>query len=635
MCGLVGYVGAEPPVSRQRLVHMRDTLRHRGPDDAGLYIARGREACVGLGHRRLSIIDTREVGRQPLSDASGRVWVAFNGEVYNFAALRERLEKAGHVFRTRTDTEVLLYLYLERGVDMLDDLDGMFAFAIWDAQEERLLLARDRMGIKPLYVAERPDGAVVFASELKALLASKAVDDAIDLQAFHDYLGLNYVPGPRSILRGVQKLQPAHALLWERGRVTRRWRYWDQTFHSVDGRRAPSYAAAAEQVRAGLKASVRQRMVADVPLGMFLSGGIDSSAVLGAMSELATGPVEAFTIAFEEATYDESGHARIAAERFGARHHVELVRPDADTFLGPLTDAFDEPYADSSAIPLWYLCRLARRHVTVALGGDGGDELFAGYRTHYAWRLANLYRRLPAPLRTHVVPALVDMLPVSHGKVSFDLKARAFVGAAARPPADAHYGFKEFLGEEARHEMATRPAELEPTVRLFREAFAAHAFRHGLDAVLYSDFAIYLPDDILVKVDRMSMSHGLEARVPFLDHHLVAMAAGLPADFKLRGLRTKAVLKRAVRGQVPDRLLNRKKAGFNVPMASWLSGALRPLVRDMLSSARVQRMGLWRPEAVTRLLDEHDSRQRDHSRTVWALLSFVLFNERFRGGRPA
>ena len=635
MCGLVGYVGATPPVSRQRLVHMRDTLRHRGPDDAGVYVHAGRDACVGLGHRRLSIIDTRDVGRQPMSDASGRVWIAFNGEVYNFAELRAGLEARGHTFCTRTDTEVLLYLYLERGPEMLRDLDGMFAFALWDGRTERLLLARDRMGIKPLYVACRPDGTVLFASELKALIASQAVDDAIDLQALHDYLALNYVPGPRSILRGVEKLPPAHALIWEGGQVTRRWRYWDQTFHSVDTPRAPSFPDAARRVRDGLRASVQQRMVADVPLGMFLSGGIDSSSVLGAMSEVASGPVEAFTIAFEEATYDESDHARLAADHFGARHHVELVRPDADTFLGPLTDALDEPYADSSAIPLWYLCRLARRHVTVALGGDGGDELYAGYRTHLAWRLANLYRRLPRVARDRLIPALVARLPVSHGKVSFDLKARAFVRAAAAPPADAHYGFKEFLSEDARHAMQAGPAALEPTARLFRQAFAAHAFGHGLDAVLYSDFAVYLPDDILVKVDRMSMSHGLEARVPFLDHHLVEAAAALPADYKLRGFTTKAVLKRAVRGQVPTTLLERKKAGFNVPMASWLSGALRPLVRDMLSSDRVLRLGLWRPEAVTRLLDEHDAKLRDHSRSIWALLAFVLFNERFRGGRPA
>lgn len=635
MCGLVGYVGPRPPVTRERLVAMRDRLTHRGPDDAGLYAHADDRVAVGLAHRRLSIIDTRTVGRQPMASADGRLWVTFNGEIYNFAELRADLEARGHRFRTRTDTEVLLYLYRERGADMLPSLIGMFAFAIWDADRRRLLLARDRLGIKPLFLSEPGDGTLLFASEIKALLASGVVDDAVDLQAHHDYLALNYVPGPRTMLAGVRKLQPAHAVLWEDGRA-RTFRYWDQVFHSVAPRRAPGLRAAARAVREGLDRAVRRRLVADVPLGMFLSGGIDSSAVLASMAAQSTGPVEAFTIRFEEASYDESDYARLAARRFGARHHVETVRPDADTFLEPLVEAFDEPYADSSAIPLWYLCRLARRHVTVALGGDGGDELFAGYRTHVAYRLAHFYRQLPAAVRERLVPAMVDRLPVSHAKVSFDLKARQFVAAASAAVPDAHYGFKEFLSEPLRAELRARPApEVEPTVRLFRSAFAAHAFRDGLDGVLYSDFQIYLPDDILVKVDRMSMIHGLEARVPFLDHELVELAASLPARYKLPGLRTKHVLKQALWGRVPLRILERGKAGFNVPMAQWLLGPLRPLVRDMLSPARVQSIGLWRPEGVARLLDEHESRRRDWSRTLWALLVFVLWNERHRGGRGA
>ncbi len=635
MCGLVGYVGPAPPVSRPRLVEMRDCLRHRGPDDAGLWLGRDDHAAVGLGHRRLSIVDTRHVGVQPMADEQGELRVVFNGEIYNFLQLRAELQAQGFRFRTRTDTEVLLYLYRAHGDAMLDRLVGMFAFALWDGPRRRLLVARDRFGIKPMFLAEPSPGTLLFASEIKALLASRVVDDAIDLQAHHDYLGLNYVPGPRTMLRGIRKLPPAHALVWEDGAVRER-RYWRQTFHSVaPPPRTPSFAEAADQVLDGLRAAVRCRLIADVPLGMFLSGGIDSSAVLACMAEGTETPVKAFTIGFVEATFDETAHAAQMAARVGAEHHIERVRPDPDTFLGPLTETMDEPYGDSSAIPLWYLSRLARRHVTVALGGDGGDELFAGYRTHFAWRLANAWRHLPAWLRERAVPAMVRRLPVSHGKVSFDLKARAFVSAASCPPAEAHYRFKEFLSDDARASLRAHPADVEPTVRLFHAAFAAEPFRHGLDAVLSSDFALYLPDDILVKVDRMSMSHGLEARVPFLDHRLVELAAALPADYKLRGLRTKAVLKRALRGHVPENLLHRRKAGFNVPMAAWLGGPLRPLLRDMLSPARVQRLGLWRPEYVMRLLDEHDRKQIDHSRTLWALLCFVLFNERFRAGRPA
>lgn len=633
MCGIVGYVGSTAPVSRQRLVYMRDTLSHRGPDDADLLVATDGPA-VGFGHRRLSILDTRTVGRQPMT--RGELTIVFNGEIYNFQVLRTQLEAEGHRFTTRTDTEVLLALYQTRGTDMLGLLNGMFAFAIWDRARQRVFLARDRLGIKPLFLAAGPGDALLFASEIKALLASKVVDDAIDLQAHHDYLGLTYVPGPRTMLRGVRQLPPAHAIVWEAGR-TRQWRYWDQQLHSAGakGARPPSRRQAASEVLAGLSQAVERRMIADVPLGMFLSGGIDSTAVLMCMAQAASAPVKAFTIRFEEASYDESEFARIAAQAYGAEHHIETVRPDPDTFLGPLTEALDQPYADSSAIPLWYLCRLARQHVTVALGGDGGDEVLAGYRTHVAWRVREVYRRLPKAAREKLIPALVARLPVSHGKISFDLKARQFVAAANRPPAAAHFGYKEFLAEDARHALRAVPAQLEPTVRLFEQAFAAHDFSHGLDPVLYSDQAIYLPDNILVKADRMSMRHGLEARVPFLDHAFVEQVAALPADYKLHRWQTKAVLKRALAGKVPPVLLKRRKAGFNVPMAAWLAGPLHELMRDMLSPSRVRAVGLWRADQVESLIDDHLARRRDLSRPLWSMLCFMLFNERFRGGRSA
>ncbi len=634
MCGIVGYAGLRPPVDPERLARMRDRLAHRGPDDAGLWHHADEGAAVGFGHRRLSIIDTRVVGRQPMATADGKLHIVFNGEIYNYASIRERLVAHGHAFATRTDTEVLLYLYRERGEAMLDELCGMFAFAIWDAEKRSLLVARDRVGKKPLYVAEPGDGTLLFASEIKGLLASGLVDDRVDLQAHHDYLALNYVPGPRTMFAGVTKLPAAHALVWEAGR-TRTFRYWDQTFHSEGPRKAPGIAAAARRVREALDTAVRRRLVADVPLGMFLSGGIDSTAVLGSMTRLGANPVKAFTIRFDEASYDESSYARLAARTYGAEHHEEVVRPDAGTFLEPLVEAFDEPYADSSAVPMWYLCRLARRHVTVALGGDGGDEVFAGYRTHVAYRLANAYRRLPPKVRDGLVPALVARLPVSHRKVSFDLKARQFVAAAALPPADAHFGFKEFLSDAARRELLAAPFDPEPTVRLFRQAFAAHAFGDGLDGVLYSDFQIYLPDDILVKADRMSMIHGLEARAPFLDHELVELAASLPSSYKLAGTRTKNVLKLALWGRAPLRILERGKAGFNVPMAQWLLGPLRGLLWDKLSSGGVRRLGLWNSDTVQRLLREHETRTRDRSRTLWAMLMFVLWNERHRGGRAA
>ncbi|MCA9542813.1 MAG: asparagine synthase (glutamine-hydrolyzing), partial [Myxococcales bacterium] len=499
MCGLVGYAGRTPVVSAERLAAMRDTLSHRGPDDAGLWIGTSAAAAIGLGHRRLSILDTRTVGRQPMALPGGRVQIIFNGEIYNFLTLRAELEAQGHRFETRSDTEVLLHLYQVHGAAMVDRLIGMFAFAIWDADAQRLLVVRDRLGIKPVFYGVTADGGVVFGSEVKALLAAGVLDDGIDLQAMHDYLGLTYSPGPRTLLRGIKKLPPAHTLTWTpTGGVTLR-RYWRQRFHSQGpARRAPRFEEAAEQTLDRLQTAVKRRLIADVPLGMFLSGGIDSSAVLWAMAQASSGPVKAFTIGFEEAGYDERQYAAIAAQAFGAEHHVEVVRPDPDTFMGPLTEAMDEPFADSSAIPLWYLCRVARRHVTVSLGGDGGDELYAGYRTHFAWRLGAWYRQVPSALRARV-PQLVGRLPVSHGKVSFDLKARQFVHAAEHPAPVAHYRFKEFFSDPARR--ALHGAQVEDTARLFEEVFERGRFRHELDGVLASDFAIYLPDDILVKVD--------------------------------------------------------------------------------------------------------------------------------------
>jgi asparagine synthase (glutamine-hydrolysing) len=638
MCGLVGYIGATPPVDRAGLEAMRDTLARRGPDGAGLYTHADADIAVGLGFRRLSIIDTRAVGLQPMHNEDEQLTLVFNGEIYNFAALRQELEATGrHTFRTRTDTEVILHLYEECGPAVVERLEGMFAFALWDARERQLLLARDRMGKKPLHYGVDAAGRLIFGSEIKALMASGRLPDTLDLQAHHDYLALNYVPGEQTMFAAVRKLPPAHALLWKDGRM-RTWRYWDVRFHSetTPPARAPGEGEAARQTLDLLRSAVRDRLVSDVPLGMFLSGGIDSSAVLMCMAEASPRPVEAFTIRFEEASYDESKQAARVAKQFGAHHHVETVRPEAGTFLSPLVDALDEPYADSSAIPLWYLARLARRHVTVALGGDGGDELYAGYRTHKALRIAQLWRRLPATLRETVAPALIARLPVSHRKVSFDLKARQFVRAASLPPPDAHYGYKEFLDEDARRALTrldTDASTVEPTVRLWRAACAAHPFGDPLDAILYSDLQLYLPDDILVKVDRITMAHSLEARSPFLDRRLVEHAASLPGRYKLLGTRTKHLLKRALWGKLPLSILERGKAGFNVPMATWLNGDLRTLLRDTLSSTRVQAMGLWSPPAVSRMIEAHARKERDHSRTLWALLCFAAWNDRHRGGR--
>ncbi|MBV69869.1 MAG: asparagine synthase (glutamine-hydrolyzing) [Myxococcales bacterium] len=633
MCGFVGYVGETAPVDRTRLIAMRDRMTHRGPDDAGVLIRNG-NLSVGLAHRRLSILDTRSVGQQPMSTQNDRFHIVYNGEFYSFMTERNRLKKMGYGFQSRTDTEVILALFAESGVACFDRIDGMFGFAIWDSLEQELTLVRDRLGIKPVFYSTTATGSLLFASEVKALLESKCIDDSINLQAHHDYLGLNYVPGDQTMVNGIRKLPPGHYLTWKAGRISIK-RYWSQTFGTDQDVYQGNFETAAEDIMSCFDAAVERRLVSDVPLGMFLSGGIDSSAILNSMSRLHSGPVKAFTIAFEEASYDESNFARVAAGSVGADHHIELVKPDPDTVLAPLIQSLDEPYADSSVIPLWYLCRLAKRHVTVALGGDGGDELFAGYRTHYAWKLARLWKRVPKPIRINLANRVVGLLPTSHKKMSFDLKARAFIRAASRPAIDAHYGFKEFMPESVRRAMLDSSDELDETVRLFRRATESMSQPGSLDAILAADFEIYLPDDILVKVDRISMLHSLEARVPFLDHRLVELAAKMPGHYKLKGLKTKAVLKQALKNRVPGQLLKRRKAGFNVPMAQWLSGPLQPLMMDLLDTQSVSRVGLWRTDDVQSLISSHLNRSEDNSRSLWAMMCFMLFNQEYREGRAA
>lgn len=622
MCGIVGYVGPEPPVTAERLAAMRDTLAHRGPDDRGLWRDRAPGCAVGLAHRRLAIVDLAPTAAQPM--ARHGVHVVFNGEIYGHRALRATLGLTDTP--SESDTEVIPALYRARGPAAVEALDGMFAFALWDPGERRLLLARDRLGIKPLFYAERPDGALLFASEIKALLASGAVDTAIDPQALHDYLGLTYVPGPRTLLRGVRQLPPGHTLTWRDGRTTLR-RYWRPTLHSATSpagaRPAPTVRAAAAAVRAELVRAVGDRLMGDVPVGVFLSGGIDSAAILWALRE-AGARRPAFTVRFEDADFDESPRAAATARALGAEHHVETVRPDPAMVVDALAPAMDQPLADSSAIPLWYLCRAARRQVTVALGGDGGDEVFAGYRTHFAWALARVWRRMPRAVRA-AATGLVGRLPVRHGKVGFDLKARAFVDAASRPAIEAHYRFKQFLGEDLRRALIRDPAPLAPTLRLFEAAARAPGAGGGLDAVLACDLALYLPDDILVKADRMSMLHGLELRTPLLDHRLVERVCGWPAGHKLRWPITKYVLRHALWGRVPRAVLVGRKAGFNVPMARWLNGPLAPLLDELLAPRRVAATGWLDPAPVQRLIAEHRGRHVDRSRPLWALLCLMLF----------
>jgi asparagine synthase (glutamine-hydrolysing) len=634
MCGIAGELRltAGERASTERVRAMCDVMIHRGPDSAGEFV----QGEVGLGMRRLSINDV-EGGRQPLGNEDGSVQVVCNGEIYNAPALTKQLLARGHQLRTRSDVEVIAHLYEEHGTDVARHLEGMFAFALWDAKARRLVLGRDRIGIKPLYVAERGD-RLLWGSEAKCLLAA-GVEPELDPQALHDYLTLGYVAGPASMFAGVSQLPPGTILVAEPGRSRPRIeRYWALEGH-VPGSSAllpRGEDAWAEELRRTLKGAVESHLMSDVPLGVFLSGGVDSGTIVALMHELGVSPIRTFTIGFEEKSFSEADTAREVATRYGTEHHELIVRPDAIALLPKLVRHFDEPFADSSAIPVWYVSELARRHVTVVLSGEGGDEMLAGYETYRARKIAALYARLPRAVGEGLLPAVVRRLPVSHAKVSFDYKAKRFVTGAYLNAAAAHLWWKTILDEDAKAELYDgRRRDLLPTARLF-EALYAQSDGEELDRLQYVDGMIYLPADILVKVDRMSMAHSLETRVPFLDRSMLELSRRIPRQLRLRGLTTKYLLKRAMADRLPASVVGGKKRGFNVPMPGWLAGELREFMQDTLAPARVRAHGLFDPQAVERLMREHVTRVMDHSRALWTLLVLAVWMDDVVGaGRPA
>jgi asparagine synthase (glutamine-hydrolysing) len=596
--------------SRATVSLMNDVLRHRGPDDTGLMSS----GPLTMGMRRLSIIDL-DGGKQPIANEDRSVWAVCNGEIYNYRELGTELRARGHQFRTACDVEVLVHLYEEQGLRFAERLRGMFAFAVWDQRAKRLILGRDRLGIKPLVFAV-DNQRLLFASEIKGLLAA-GVERDIDLQGLHHFLTLSYIPAPYTAFSRIHKLLPGHLLIAEGGAM-RLERYWRLEYPPpADGLGVDDYV---EALRARLDDAVRSHLASDVPVGVFLSGGLDSSTVLSFMRQHQTGSIKTFSVGFAESSFSELAEARATAKRFETEHH-ELVSPEITDMLPALIEAFDEPFADSSAIPLYHLSRFARQHVKVVLTGEGGDEVLAGYQTYIASNLARWYRRLPEMLSRRVLPRLVRLLPVSHRRVSFDYKANRFVGGALLPIDQAHLSWKWILGEDAKRELyAHRDESLQETTAFYANVYAGCPARDWLTRLLHVDTMLGLPDDMLAKVDRVSMAHSLEGRVPLLDHHLVEFLAGVPADLKLRGRTTKYLLRRAMRGRLPRRIVNGKKRGFNVPLPVWLATDLRSFVGDVLSPARIADTGLFRPEVVSRLVREHLARQADHSRTLWTLI---------------
>jgi asparagine synthase (glutamine-hydrolysing) len=630
MCGLCGVLNfnGQGQVDREDLAAMTATLKNRGPDDLGYYLA----GPVGLGHRRLSIIDLA-TGHQPLSNEDGSIWIVYNGELYNYPEMRVTLEKAGHRFATTSDTEVIVHAYEEYGAHCLKAMNGMFAFALWDAPRQRLLLARDRLGIKPLYYASLPQ-CFLFGSELKALLAHPRFERRLDITALNLYLSLEYVPTPHSIFAGVKKLPPGHFLLVE-GTETRLERYWDVRLDRSEPPTTRSLTECVNEVRQLLYESVKMELIADVPVGVLLSGGIDSSAVAAMMTRASSRPVQSFSVAFDDPSFDESSHARLVACHLGTEHHEFPL--SADTALNMLPEivaGLDEPLGDSSIIPTYCLSRFTKEHVKVALGGDGGDELFGGYSTLQAHRLADYYQRLvPDWLRNLVEPWVLEKLPVSFDNLSFDFKVRRFLRDYALPPVVRHHGWLgSFTPEEKARLFGPRAGESREDVVDLVERHAHEArTQDPLNQVLYCDLKLYLEGDILVKVDRASMANSLEVRVPLLNRLLVEYAAHLPHSFKLHGLTTKFLLRQALKGILPESILRRGKKGFNAPVARWFAGPLKPLLEDLLSPRRLKQQGLFQPDYVATLIKEHQARYRDHRKLLWTMVAFQMWYENWMG----
>jgi asparagine synthase (glutamine-hydrolysing) len=630
MCGIAGRVNyvSGTPVSPQVLRDMSGLLTHRGPDGADVF-ARG---PAGLGHRRLAVIDLSEAGCQPMSTADGRLWLTFNGEIYNFQELRAELEARGHRFRSHTDSETILYAYREFGVDCLLRLRGMFAFALWDEPRQRLFVARDRLGKKPLFYRTDQDG-IAFASEPKAFLADPSFAAVPDPEALSAYLTYQYVPSPLSAFAGVRKLPPAHYLLAENGQVTIQ-RYWKLSYAR---KRRLSDGEAVEELRHRLRDAVRIRLVSDVPLGAFLSGGIDSGSVVALMSELGSGPVNTFSIGFEEKEYDELPYARLVAERYGTNHREFVVRPDALHILPRLVWHYNEPFADSSAIPTFLLSELTRRYVTVALNGDAGDENFAGYERYRANVLAQRYDRIPGVLR-HPVERLAGLLPGSTRSRTLVSKGKRFLEALSETPERRYVRWMSHFDSSLKAELCRREfleaAGPDPAEILLR-SYAASDAPDFIDATLDVDVNNYLPDDLLVKVDIATMAHGLEARSPLLDHELVEFAASLPSSLKLRGGVKKYILKQAVRPLLPREIIERPKMGFGVPLDSWFRHELKELAHDVLLSASLRNRGYFRQPVIERLLAEHVAGARSWHYQLWNLLMLELWHRAFVDHRPS
>ena len=620
MCGIAGMLAAdlEAAPDTEAVQRMCDAMVHRGPDDHGLRV----DGPCALGHRRLSIIDLRPEGAQPMTNEDDTVAVVVNGEIYNFQELRRGLESKGHAFKSKSDSEVVLHLYEERGLDFLDDLRGMYALALWDGRRRRLVLARDRFGKKPLFYHAGHDG-LVFASELGALLASERFQPRPDVDAIDSFLSLQYVPSPSTAFEGVLKLPAGNRLVCEAGTVHEPEPYFELSFAKP---RTGTLSELTEELRARIDDAVRVRMVSDVPLGAFLSGGIDSSLIVAFMAMHSSQPVKTFSVGFTSKDHSELPYAKLVAERYGTDHHEMVVEPDMVSVIPEFVRHYGEPFGDSSALPTWYLCQYTRTGVTVALSGDGADEALAGYRRYSHLRIARKIRRLPGPLPSLVAGAL-GRIPIpaaqqvrGYGRRLMEAEHVRFLGLAAHIPHEDRLAIYSPV-------MRERFAE-DQVAHRFERLLAESSTADPVNRLLELDINTYLTDDILTKVDIASMAHSLEVRCPFVDQDLMMFAASLPGSVKLRGLKGKLILREVAKELLPDEILNRPKQGFGVPVDRWMREDLAPMSRDVLLDKTARERGLFEPKAIEALLAQHQ-RGEPRGDQIWALMVLELWYRAF------
>ncbi len=634
MCGIAGIVNLNgKPVDKDLIVRMTNTLNHRGPDDEGSFYSNdirqtsSSSIGVGLGHKRLSIIDLSEAGRQPLSNEDGTVWLVCNGEIYNYKELAKEVESKGHKLKSKTDSEVIIHLYEEYGDNFVPRLQGMFAFAIWDSRKKRAIIARDRVGIKPLYYYFK-DGVFIFASEIKAILSNDCVKREIDTLSLNQYLSFLYTPAPKTIFKDILKAEPGSLLVLEDGRLHES-QYWDLVIqNNVDTHKSEDVYV--DTIYDLLKEAINARMMSDVPLGAFLSGGIDSSVIVAIMSELSATPIKTFSIGFgrEERHYSELEHAKVIADLFKTDHREFVLKSDIVELLPTVVSHFDEPFANPTSVLMYLLSQETKKHVSVALSGTGGDEAFAGYTRYAGMKLSENAQMVPKSLRKFLNFAAENIPESSNGK-HFGRRLKRFVNGSLMQPEERYASWMSVFNDDLKSELFSSDVFRGGVDEYLRSYFNNPGILNSQNKVFYTDVKTYLPNNQLEYVDKMSMAHALEVRVPFCDHKLLEYSASIPYNLKIKGLNTKHLLKRAAAKILPEEIINRKKVGFNAPLGIWFQGDLKDFIKDELSESNLKKTGYFNHKAVNKIIEEHNSKRKDYSLHIWAILVFQVWHNAY------